>query len=135
MFNKGAIISGLKTWKNYTGEVVTNKVLTIKDMDKYYSKSIFIGPFLFNSSFVKVENCNRNFIRYNLEPHMFPNIKFLYLKNECDEEIFRMWDLCSKKDFVGAVHPKYKKTLENYRSKYRINKWIVCDYYGDKLIS
>jgi hypothetical protein len=128
MFKKGAIIAGNKSWKSLTGEIIRNRVITIQNIDNYFSKSTFVGPFIFNSSIVKVQNCNKNFIRYNLEPHHFPNIKFLYLNNIVDEQILSSWDLCTNSSFIGALHPDHKYILEKYKVKYPFNKWIVCNY-------
>lgn len=128
MFKKAASISGTKNWKALSGEVISNRVLIIKNIDIYFSKAYFTGPFLINSSFVRVDNCHKNFVLNNLQPHILPNIKFLYLNSAPTEDILKMWDLSTNPGFLGVVDPTYSHIFQKYKKDNLYSKWICIKY-------
>jgi hypothetical protein len=125
MFHKGSIICGIKNWRLLTGEVIKSRIITIRNIDCCFPSTDFVGPFIFNSSILRIQNCDKEFVKYNLKPHLFPNIKYLYLDSEPDEEIFKAWNFCSNKDFIGKVGKEYEYILDEYRKKYPKNKFII----------
>lgn len=128
MFKNSHIISGISAWKALSNRMIDNRIITIKDVDDYYINPIF-SPTEFRSVFVKVENCNKNFIFCNLRPFLFPNVKILYLNSHpCNIESLREWDILSGETFIGILHPKYESIFHQYNKKYKNNKWIVSDY-------
>lgn len=138
MFKKSHIITGIKSWKffseitNLSGknQMIDHRFLTIRDVNHYAEKFriIDVKPMRILSEYVKIENCDKNFVCVNLHPFLFRNIKILYLNSPCDEKFLITWDRSTTDNFIGILNPKY---VEYFYKYYQINsknkKWIIGD--------
>jgi hypothetical protein len=131
MFRSSRVIKGINGWHSITGDVIKDKIVIIKSIEKEIeiSRLIFSGPYIFNSNYVKFEDCNKKFLNNNVRPSLFPNIKFLFLESEPPgEDFFHTWDFCTNNDFVACIHPDYELYLEKYLKSKKDSKWFVGNY-------
>lgn len=153
MFKNSHIISGLKSWESYSGKIINNKILTIQNMDDYYSyySVKFRGPKKILSEYIKIKNCDQNFINKNIPPFLFQNTKILYLESlypsrfafseglkkflklSCISDLNKdsflyWWHQSTDQNFIGVLNPTYCTFLNKYQRIYEKNqKWIVAD--------
>jgi hypothetical protein len=119
MFSYAHRISGLRHWQSLSSKTIKEKSIVICDMTDFSNS---LNPLEISSRFVKIENCHRDFVFYNINPFNFPYIKILYLKSHpYGNEYIKFWDKYAPESFRGYIDPKYKHFLSS-----DIKRWSVA---------
>ncbi len=88
------------------------KHLTVNDM----GDQIFMKKFNPLES-VTFNNCNKNFIYYNMDPYIFPNTQYIYLNSHpCESTVFSRFYNTNTKIFVSSKYKIYKDWAVRYKN-------------------
>jgi len=90
------LISGIDSWISLPNKVISHNIVNICHMKK--SNLWHLGPYKILSDVVVVKNCDRDFIKYNITPIMFPDVKIIYLDSYIEKEQFNEWKIFSTKN-------------------------------------